>query len=109
MKRVFIMEDSNTHHYKKPLDGDRMVVRTGYNVTKPEERIMTMNLWYELYKDGRMIERYFDGSDVYVHSPESIMELLEETGFEIVAWYGDHDKRNFTPESKMMVIVAQPL
>jgi ubiquinone/menaquinone biosynthesis C-methylase UbiE len=94
---------------KKLLDGDRMVVRTGYNVTKPEERIMTVNLWYELYKDGRMLERHFDGSDVYVHSPEGIRELLEETGFEIVAWYGDHDKRSIIPESKMMVIVTRPI
>jgi ubiquinone/menaquinone biosynthesis C-methylase UbiE len=100
--------DSGWFVQNRPLDGDRMVVRTGHHVTRPEERIMTVSLWYELYEDGRMLERYFDGSDVYVHSPESVRELLEETGYEIEAWYGGHDKRAFTPESGMMVIVARP-
>jgi SAM-dependent methyltransferase len=93
---------------KKPLDGGRMVVRVGHHKTRPEKRIMTVSLWYELYEDGQMLERYFDGSDVYVHSPEGIRGLLEETGYEIEAWYGDHEKRAFTSKSGMMVIVAKP-
>ena len=100
--------DSGWFVQKRPLDGDRMVVRTGHHRMKTEERIMTVSLWYELYEDGRMLERYFDGSDVYVHSPEGIRELLGETGYEIEAWYGGHDRRAFTPESGMMVIVARP-
>ena len=100
--------DSGWFVQKRPLDGDRMVARTGHHKTRPEERIMTVSLWYELYEDGRMLERYFDGSDVYVHSPEGIRGLLEETGYEIEAWYGGHDRRAFTPESDMMVIVARP-
>jgi SAM-dependent methyltransferase len=35
---------SNWFVQKKHLDGNRMVVRTGYNVMKPEERIMTRAL-----------------------------------------------------------------
>lgn len=93
---------------RRPLDEDRLVVRTGYHRTKTERRIMTVSLWYELYEDGRMLERYFDGSDVYVHSPEGIRVLLEETGYEIEVWYGGHDRQAFTPESAMMVIVALP-
>jgi ubiquinone/menaquinone biosynthesis C-methylase UbiE len=100
--------DSGWFVQKRPLDGDRMVVRTGHHKTRPEERIMTVSLWYELYEDGRMLERYFDGSDVYVHSPEGIRGLLKKAGYEIEACYGGHDRRGFTPESKMMVIVAHP-
>jgi SAM-dependent methyltransferase len=100
--------DSGWFVQKRPLDGDRMVVRTGHHRTRTEERIMTVSLWYELYEDGRMLERYFDGSDVYVHSPEGIRELLGETGYEIEALYGGHDRRAFAPESGMMVIVARP-
>jgi SAM-dependent methyltransferase len=100
--------DSGWFVQKRPLDRDRMVVRTGHHKTKPEERIMTVSLWYELYEDGRMLERYFDGSDVFVHSPEGIRELLGETGYDIEAWFGGHDRRAFTPESSMMVIVARP-
>jgi len=101
--------DSGWFVQKRSQDGDRMVVRTGHHVTRPEERIMTVSLWYELYGDGRMLERYFDGSDIYVHSPEGIRRLLEETRYEIEAWYGGYDRRSFTPESEMMVIIARPI
>ncbi len=101
--------DSGWFVQKRPLGEDRMVVRTGHHNTRPEERIMTVSLWYELYEDGRMLERYFDGGDVYVHNPEGIRELLGETGYEIEAWYGGHDRRAFTPESDMMVIVPRPI
>ena len=100
--------DSGWFVQKRPLDRDRMVVRTGHHRTRPEERIMSVSLWYELYEGGRMLERYFDGSDVYVHSPEGIRGLLGEAGYEIEAWYGGHDRRAFAPESEMMVIVARP-
>ncbi len=69
---------------------------------------MTVNLWYELYEDGRMAERYFEGGEVYVHSAEGIRGLLEDTGYVIEAWYGGHDKRPFSKDSGIMVIVARP-
>jgi len=68
---------------------------------------MTMTLWYEVYHDERMLERYFESGEVYVHTPEEIKGLLEEDGFQIEVEYGGHDKTPFTPESEMMLIVAQ--
>jgi len=65
-----------------------------------------MDLWYDLYEDGRMLERYFEGGEVYVHTPDGIRRLLEGAGFEVEAWYGDHQKQAFTEKSGMMVIVA---
>jgi hypothetical protein len=46
---------------ERPLDGDRVVVRTGHHVTRVEERITTVRLWYELYENWRMLERYLTG------------------------------------------------
>ncbi len=93
---------------RRPLDEHRMVVRTGFHRTDPEGRLMSVDLWYELYRNGRMLERYHEGGEVYVHSPEGVRGLLEEAGFEIEAWYGGHEKQPFDEKSKMMVIVARP-
>ncbi|UCH56895.1 MAG: class I SAM-dependent methyltransferase [Candidatus Bathyarchaeota archaeon] len=93
---------------EKTLDEHRGVVRTGYHRTDPEKRTMTINLWYELCHDGRILERYFESGEVCIHSPEGVRALLEEAGFEVEAWYGGHDKREFTPESELMVVVARP-
>jgi SAM-dependent methyltransferase len=103
-----VKTDSGWFVQRKPLDEYTTIVRTGYHSTDPGRRLMSVNLWYELYEDGRMKERYFEGGEVYVHSVEGIRGLLEETGFEIIAWYGDHEKREFTEKSERMLIVARP-
>lgn len=93
---------------RRPLDERRTVVRTGFHRTDPERRLMSVDLWYELYRNGRMLERYHEGGEVYVHSPEGIRGLLEEVGFEIEAWYGGHEKQPFDEKRNIMVIVARP-
>jgi SAM-dependent methyltransferase len=102
-----LKKDSGWFVQKKPLDPNRQVVRTGYHTTDPVNRRMTLNLWYELYHDGRMLERYFETGDVYAHTPEGIRGLLDETGYEIEAEYGGHDRSPFTSESRSLVIVAR--
>jgi len=92
---------------RRILDEHRTVVRTGFHRTDPERRFMSVDLWYELYRNGRMLERYHEGGEIYVHSPEGVRGLLEETSFEIEAWYGGHEKQAFDEKSNMMVIVAR--
>jgi SAM-dependent methyltransferase len=102
-----LREDSGWFVQRRALDERRMVVRMGFHRTYPDRRVMSMDLWYDLYEEGRMLERYFEGGEVYIHSPEGIRELLEEAGYEVEAWYGDYRKGDFTGESDMMVIVAR--
>ena len=91
---------------RKPLD-ENLVVRTVYHSTDVERRIMSVSLWYDVVEDGRIVERYYDGSDVYVHSVEGVRSLLDEAGFEVLEWYGDLRKGEFTDESEMMVVLAR--
>jgi len=93
---------------KKALDENRLVVRTGYHRTDVEKRIMSVSLWYDVVEDGRIVERYYDGSDVYVHSVKGVRSLLDEAGFEVLEWYGDLRKGVFIEESEMMVVLARP-
>ncbi|HUS79096.1 MAG TPA: class I SAM-dependent methyltransferase [Patescibacteria group bacterium] len=101
--------DSGWFVERKTLDEHRLVVRTGYHKTYPERSIMSVNLWYDLTEDGRITERYFDGTDVYIHSPEGIKTLLEMAGFKILNCYGDHERHEFDESSKSMVVVARPV
>ncbi|GAG40732.1 unnamed protein product [marine sediment metagenome] len=84
------------------------MVRTGYHRTDVERRIMSVSLWYEVVKEGRIVERFYDGSDVYVHSVEGVKSLLGEAGFEVLEWHGDLRKGEFTEESEMTVVLTRP-
>ena len=94
---------------RKALNDRGTVVRLGFHKTNAEKRLMSMDLWYELYEKGRMLERYHEGGEVYIHDPDSVKRLLVENGFEFAEWYGGHEKERFTDSSKMMAIVARPL
>lgn len=94
---------------RKPLDNKRTVMRLGFHRTRPEKRQISVDIWYELYEEGRMVERYHECGEVYPHSPESIKQLLEENGFGIEAIFGGHDRCPFTGDSEMMVIIARPI
>ena len=102
-----LKEDSGWFVQRKPLNRERTVVRLGFKRIYPEKRLMSVDLWYEVYEDGRMLERYHEGGEVYIHTPDGIRRLLEENGFEIEAWYGGHDRQPFNNTSGMMVIVAR--
>lgn len=93
---------------RKPYEEDRIVVRTGYMKANPEKRTLSIDLWYDLYENGRMLDRYHEGGEVYIHSTEGVKQLLRESGFEIIEWYGGHDKRDFDSVSETMVIIAKP-
>jgi SAM-dependent methyltransferase len=93
---------------RKALDPNNLVIRIINNVLDPDKRILNVNIWYELYTNGRMMDRYFESGEIYIHTPEGIRNLLKETGYMIEAEYGSYNMDAFTPESERLVIIAKP-
>ena len=93
---------------RKTLQDGSKVIRSGYHVTRPEKRLMSLDMWYDHVVDGRVAERYYEGSDVYVHDAEEIRKLLDETGYEVVEEYGDHHGKPYEEGDDMIVFVTRP-
>jgi SAM-dependent methyltransferase len=104
-----IKADDGWFVQRRPYGDGLTVVRVGYHKTNAEKRLMSMNIWYELYEDGRMLERYFEGSDVYIHTPDGVRRILSEAGFEVAELCGGYSGEPFTSGSPMIVIVARPI
>jgi hypothetical protein len=92
---------------RKQLDDEKMVVRSGYHRRKPEAGISSIDLFYEVFVEGALVDKYHEYGEVYIHTPHEIRKLLEENGFTIEAFYGDYKKTPFTEKSPMMFIVAR--
>ena len=58
--------------------------------------------------DGRVAERFYEGSDVYVHDVEGVRALLDETGYMIVEMYGDHHGKPFEEGDSLIIFVTRP-
>ncbi|NIN68398.1 MAG: hypothetical protein GTO63_27565, partial [Anaerolineae bacterium] len=60
---------------RKEFEDGSKVIRSGYHVTRPEQRLMSLDMWYDHVVDGRVVDRYYEGSDVYVHEVEEVRRL----------------------------------
>ena len=92
---------------RKTLQDGSQVIRSGYHVTRPERRLMSLDIWYDHVVDGRVTERYHEGSDVYVHDAEGVRALLDESGYEVVEEYGDHHGKPYEEGDDMIVFVTR--
>jgi SAM-dependent methyltransferase len=93
---------------RKTLEDGSQVIRSGYHVARQEKRLMSLDMWYDHVVDGRVAERYYEGSDVYVHDAEEVRWMLGETGYEVVEEYGDHHGKPYEEGDGMIVFVTRP-
>jgi ubiquinone/menaquinone biosynthesis C-methylase UbiE len=91
---------------RKELPDGSKVIRSGYHTTKPETRLMSLDIWYDHVVEGRVIERFYEGSDVYIHDVETVRELLDDTGYEIIEEYGNHYYKPYEKDDNLIVFVT---
>jgi SAM-dependent methyltransferase len=103
-----IKADKGWFVQRKELDETNYVIRNGFHVTNPETRSISLNIWYELYNNGLMLERYHENSIVYVHDIEGIRNLLRNARFEIIHEYGDYHGKPFKEGDGLIIFVLQP-
>lgn len=92
---------------RKELKGGREVVRSGFMMSNLRERTSTIHLFFDLYRKGKLIERYYEHGRVAIFTKRELLRILGETGFKVDAVYGDFNKTKHTQRSPRMVFVAR--
>jgi len=92
---------------RKDLGKGRMVVRSGFTTSNLREKKSTLHLFFDLYRNGKLIERYYEYGTVAIFTRRELVGLLKETGFKVEAVYGDFDKSKHGLRSPRMVFVAR--
>jgi len=91
---------------KKTEDG-KMVVRSIFTRKNRLKRTLTLDLFYDVYKKGKLLERYHEYGEVAIISKDEMIRLVEETGFKVVSLYGDFDKLEYRKDSPKIVLVTK--
>ena len=91
---------------RKEIGKGRTVVRSGFVRSNLREKVSTLHLFFDLYRNGKLIERYYEHGQVAIFTKRQLVRLLEETGFGVEAVYGDFES-NHTVRSPRMVFVAR--
>jgi SAM-dependent methyltransferase len=91
---------------RKEIDSKEMVVRSVFKRRDMVRRRCDLDIFYDVYENGKLLERYHEYGEVAIIFKDEIIELLEETGFKVVSVYGNFDKSKYQKSSPRIVLVT---
>jgi ubiquinone/menaquinone biosynthesis C-methylase UbiE len=92
---------------RKETEAGKMVVRSTFTRKNTVKCALSLDIFYDVYKNGKLLERYHEYGEVAIISKDEIVELLEENGFKVVNIYGDFDKSRHHKDSPRIVLVTR--
>ena len=91
---------------RKETSKDETVVRSIFTRRDLARRICNLDLFFDVYRNGKLVERYHEYGEVAILFKEEVEKLLEQAGFRVEAVYGDFDKSEFRRDSPRAVFVT---
>lgn len=92
---------------RKRIEDGKMVVRSIFTRKNTARHTLSLDLFYDVYQDGKQLERYHEYGEVAMISKDEIIRQLEENGFEVVSVYGDFDKSKYQRGSPKVILVTE--
>ena len=92
---------------RKEIDGGRMVVRSVFTRRDMTKRTCSLDLFFDVYKNSKLLERYHEYGEVAIISKDEVTKLLEENGFRVESIYGDFNKSKYRNDSLRVVLVTR--
>jgi ubiquinone/menaquinone biosynthesis C-methylase UbiE len=99
--------DSSWWIDRKEIDGGRMVVRSVFTRRDTTKNTCSLDLFFDVYKNGKLLERYHEYGEVAIISKDEVTKLLRETGFRVESIYGDFNKSKHRNNSARVVLVTR--
>lgn len=92
---------------RKELDAKEEVVRTIFSKRNSQSNVVSVNLFFDVYQNGKLRDRYYEYAEARMSSKEEIERLIENVGFEIDRVYGGFDKSPYHLESQKAIFIAR--
>ena len=92
---------------RKETDSGSMVVRSIFTKRNMTKRVGSLDLFFDVYKNSKLLERYHEYGEVAIIPKDEITKLLEENGFEVESIYGDFNKSKYRRDSPRIVLVTR--
>ena len=92
---------------RRETEDGKTVVRSIFTRKNTLKRTLHLDLFYDVYKNSKLLERYHEYGEVATISSDEIVRLLQETGFEVVTVCGDFDKSKYRKDSTRLVLVTK--
>ena len=100
------MKEDDEYNLADIVEKDGKEHRRYIKREKEDENTMLVNLKYETYEDGDLIDTIEQRSEVGVIDREKLHKLLNETGFEIKNEFGNYDCKPYEDGDPVCLIEA---
>jgi ubiquinone/menaquinone biosynthesis C-methylase UbiE len=94
------------HIDRRQLDKECEVVRMIFSRLNPQTSVVSVNLFFDVYRKGVLEERYYECGEAKLSSKKEVVETLKTTGFIVKRIYGDFDKSAYSKQSQRIVFVS---
>ena len=88
------------------LGAEEEVIRTIFSRRNPQTNIVSVNLFFDVYKNGKLKERYYEYGEARMSSKNDIEKLLKSIGFKMDHVYGNFDKSAYDEKSQRIIFVV---
>jgi len=92
---------------REEVNGGRMVVRSIFTRRDMTKNRLSLDLFFDVYKNGKLLERYHEYGQVAIIPKAAIIKLLEEKNFKVESIYGDFNKSEYRDNCQRIVLVAK--
>lgn len=91
---------------RRELSPKEEVVRTVFSKLNPQTNVVSVNLFFGVYQEGKVKERYYEYGEAKLSSRREVEEMLKDVGFKVDDVYGSFARSAHSPESQKMIFVA---
>jgi len=92
---------------RKEIENGKTVVRSIFTRKNTSKHTLSLDPFYDVYKNSKLLERYHEYGEVAVISKYEIVRLLKENGFRVVSIYGDFDRSECRKDSPKLLLVMK--
>lgn len=91
---------------KAVIGADREVVRTIFSRQNALSGVVSVNLFFDVYHKGKMVQRYFESGEAKILERREVEKVLRDVGFRVDQLYGGFDMSQYNQKSRKMVFVT---
>ena len=91
---------------RRTLNQDEEVVRTIFSRRNPQTNVVSVNLFFDVYRHGELKKRYYEQGEALISNESDIERMLKKVGFKLNCVYGNFDKTTYNEKSERAIFVA---
>jgi ubiquinone/menaquinone biosynthesis C-methylase UbiE len=91
---------------RRQLDKRDEVVRTILSRRNPKTSVVSVNLFFDVYRKGILKERYYEYGEARLSSKGDVERILKSVDFAVQKIYGDFDKSAYSRQSQTIIFIC---